>query len=469
MIHKFIQYLHISYLTKQRGVFVELKKEKGKFIKLHPAQILVIGFAVLIFLGTLLLMLPISTYEEGKGLHFVDALFEATSAVCVTGLAVVDTGTTFTIFGQLVMLFLVQIGGWGFMTIGIFMFIILGKKIGLKERLLLQDSLNLFTLSGVVKLVSRIIFITLIVEITGALILAIRWSFEMAWTKALYYGFFHSISAFNNAGFGLEPDNLSKWVGDPTVNLAITSLFIIGGIGFTVILDVWQKKSLRKLSLHSKVALLMTLILNVVGTIIILISEFHNAATIGNLSWNDKFWASYFQGVVPRTAGFNTIDIGHMTLSSQVFTMALMFIGASSGSTGGGIKVTTFAIIIFAFWTVLTNRSDVNIFKRRISWNLVNKSLSIGVSAIIFIFTIFFLLTYTEDMPMNKLLFETISAFGTVGLSTGITGDLSPYGKLLITLMMFIGRLGPLTMAFALMSKRHKARLRYAEEKILIG
>lgn len=448
---------------------MEILKRKGNLIKLHPAQILVVGFATLIFIGTLLLMLPIATYEEGQGLNFIDALFEATSAVCVTGLVVVDTGSTFTVFGEIVLLILIQVGGWGFMTTGIFMFIILGKKIGLKERLLLQDSLNVFSLAGVVQLVKKIILITLTVEMIGAIALSIRWSLEMPVGTAIYYGIFHSISAFNNAGFGLEPDNLSKWVGDPTVNIAITFLFISGGIGFTVILDIWRKRSIRKLSLHSKVALLMTVILNIVGFLIIFASEFNNAATIGNFELGDKLWASYFQGVVTRTAGFNTIDIGAMTLSSQVFMMALMFIGASSGSTGGGLKVTTFAIIIFAFWTVLTNKDDVNIFKRRISWQLVNKALSIMVTAMLFIFLIFFLLTYTEKAAMNEILFETISAFGTVGLSTGLTYELSPIGKLLITIMMFIGRLGPLTMAFALLKTRKEAKVRYAEEKILIG
>nr|WP_308128812.1 TrkH family potassium uptake protein [Bacillus sp. sid0103] len=448
---------------------MELFKRKGNLVSLHPAQILVLGFGSLILLGTLLFMLPIATYEKGRGLSFIDALFEATSAVCVTGLAVVDTGTTFTLFGEIVLLCLIQIGGWGFMTTGIFMFIILGKKIGLKERLLLQDSLNVFSLSGVVNLVKKIILITFIVELIGATILAIRWSFEMPLEKAIYYGIFHSISAFNNAGFGLEPDNLSKWVGDPTVNIMVTLLFITGGIGFTVILDLFHKRSLRKLSLHSKVALLMTLILNIVGPIIILISEYSNPATMGNLPLEDKLWASYFQGVVTRTAGFNTIDIGSMNLSSLVIMMALMFIGASPGSTGGGIKVTTFAIIILAFWAVVTNRDDLNIFKRRISWELVNKSLSIVVAGIFFIFLIFFLLTFTEKADMSKLLFETISAFGTVGLSANFSPELSPFGRILITIMMFIGRLGPLTMAFALLNTRKEAKVRYAEEKILIG
>lgn len=448
---------------------MKLIKRKGNLISLHPAQILVLGFSSLILMGTFLFMLPIATYEKGRGLSFIDALFEATSAVCVTGLAVVDTGTTFTLFGEIVLLCLIQIGGWGFMTTGIFMFIIVGKKIGLKERLLLQDSLNVFTLAGVVNLVKKIILITFIVELIGATTLAIRWSFEMQVSKAIYYGIFHSISAFNNAGFGLEPDNLSKWVGDPTVNIMITFLFITGGIGFTVILDLFHKKSLRKLSLHSKIALLMSLILNIVGPLVILLSEYSNPATIGNLQFGDKLWASYFQGVVTRTAGFNTIDIGAMNLSSLVFMMALMFIGASSGSTGGGIKVTTFAIILFAFWAVVTNRNEVNIFKRRISRELVNKSLSIVVAGVSFIFLIFFLLTFTEKADMSKILFETISAFGTVGLSANFSPELSHIGRVLITIMMFIGRLGPLTMAFALLNTRKEAKVRYAEEKILIG
>ena len=448
---------------------MELIKRKGNLVRLHPAQILVIGFGGLILLGTFLFMLPIATYEEGSGLSFIDALFEATSAVCVTGLAVVDTGTTFTLFGEIVLLCLIQIGGWGFMTTGILLFIILGKKIGLKERLLLQDSLNVFSLSGVVTLVRRIIFITFMVELIGAITLAIRWSFDMPLRKAIYYGIFHSISAFNNAGFGLESDNLSKWVGDPAVNIMITFLFITGGIGFTVILDLFYKRSFRKLSLHSKVALLMTLILNIIGTLIILLSEYKNSATIGNLPFDVKLWASYFQGVVTRTAGFNTIDIGAMNLSSLVFMMALMFIGASSGSTGGGIKVTTFAIIILAFWSVVTNRDEVNIFKRRLPWELVNKALSIVVAGMFFIFLIFFLLTFTEKADMSKLLFETISAFGTVGLSANFTPDLSPFGRILISIMMFIGRLGPLTMAFALLNTRKDAKVRYAEEKLLIG
>ncbi len=442
--------------------------KKMNLIELHPARLLILGFGILIFIGTLLLMLPISTLE-GHQLGFIDALFEATSAVCVTGLVVVDTGTTFTLFGQIVLLALIQIGGWGFMTAGVFMFIILGKRIGLKERVVLQSALNQFSIQGVVKLVLLIISLTVFIESVGALLLAFRWSYEMPWSTALYYGIFHSISAFNNAGFGLEPDSLSKWVGDPTINIVITLLFMAGGIGFTVILDLWNKRSLRKLSLHSKIALLVSLALNVIATVVIFATEFSNPQTIGNLSLAEKWWASYFQGVVPRTAGFNTIDIGSMMVPSQVFIMFLMFIGASSASTGGGIKVTTFALMLLALWSVLTAKDNVSFFKRRVPWELVNKAFSIAVTAIMFISTIFFLLTYTEQADIQLILFETISAFGTVGLSAGLTGDLSPAGRVLITILMFIGRIGPLTMAFALMKFSGKSRVKYVEEKILIG
>lgn len=444
--------------------------ERRQIVQLHPAHILTFGFLGLITIGTLLFMLPIAT-QDRHHLSFIDALFEATSAVCVTGLAVVDTGTTFTLFGQIVLLVLVQLGGWGFMTSSILMFLMLGKRIGLKERILLKESVNYGSLQGLIKLVQSIIAITLIVELIGAVILSIRWSFEMAWPKAIYYGIFHSVSAFNNAGFSLEPDNLSKWVGDPVVNIMITLLFIVGGIGFTVILDIFGKKSFKKLSLHTKITIIVSTFLNLISMFMILFLEFDNPATLGSLSNSDKLWAAYFQGVVPRTAGFNTIDIAQMTPSSLVYMIGLMFIGAGSGSTAGGIKVTTAALLFLALWAVITNKQDVNVFNRRIPQELINRALSIAISGILFIFTIFFLLTITEKgAELTKILFETVSAFGTVGMSAGLTGELTPVGRILITVMMFIGRLGPLTMAFALMFHAKKnSHVRYAEEKILIG
>ncbi|MED4203656.1 TrkH family potassium uptake protein [Neobacillus mesonae] len=446
------------------------KVNQYKTIQLNPAHVLMLGFMALIFLGTCLFMIPAAT-KDRHHLSFIDALFEATSAVCVTGLGVVDTGTTFTLFGQIVLLILVQLGGWGFMTSGILTFILLGKRIGFKQRLLLQQSMNAFSLQGIIKLVQKVIVITLIVEAIGAIFLAIRWSQEMSMGKAIYYGIFHSISAFNNAGFGLEPDNLSKWVGDPTVNLVITSLFIIGGVGFFVVADIFEKRNIFKFSLHTKIVLTVTLILNVVSTLIIFALEYNNPATLGGLGTTEKWWAAYFQGVVTRTAGFNTIDIGQMTPSSLVLMVGLMFIGAAPGSTGGGIKVTTFALLLLALWSVLTNKQDINVFKRRVPASQVFRALSIAVSSMIFIFIIFFSLTITErGADVTAIIFETVSAFGTVGLSTGLTGDLSHMGRILITIMMFIGRVGPLTMAFALAIRSNKvSKIRYAEEKILIG
>ena len=446
------------------------RKRKNNIVQIHPAYVLLFGFIGLIIIGAGLLMIPFATADRHH-LSFIDALFEATSAVCVTGLAVVDTGTTFTLFGQIVLLVLIQLGGWGFMTSGTLMFIILGKKIGLKQRLLIQESLNYFSLQGVIRLVLRIVLITLVVEAIGAIVLSIRWAQEMNWGKAIYYGIFHSISAFNNAGFGLEPDSLSKWVGDPTVNIMITLLIILGGIGFFVVTDIFAKKNLKKVSLHTKIVLLFTILINVVSTLIIFGLEYSNPATLGNLDMVDKWWASYFQTIVTRTAGFNTLDISQLTVSSQAFMMGLMFIGAAPGSTGGGIKVTTFAILLFTLWAVLANNEDINIFKRRIPKSLVLRSLSIAVSATIFIFIIFFLLTITErGADVMKIGFETVSAFGTVGLSAGFTGELSPIGRILITIMMLVGRVGPLTMAFALsIHSKDKSKIRYAEEKIMIG
>ncbi len=462
-----------SYIYHLRGAVIlihKIFKRRNLFFKLNPAHILVLGFLSLILIGTLLLMLPIST-QDRHHLSFIDALFEATSAVCVTGLAVVDTGNTFTVFGQIILLILIQLGGWGFMTSGILMFLVLGKKIGIKKRLLLQESINSLSLQGIIKLVQQIIMITLVIELVGATILAIRWSYEMPWPKAIYYGIFHTVSAFNNAGFGLESDSLSKWVGDPIVNIIITFLFISGGIGFIVILDVIKKRKIRDFSLHTKLVLVSTLFLNIISSVIILCLEYNNPATLGVLPLDDKIWASYFQGVVPRTAGFNTIDIGQMTMSSQVYMIALMFIGASSGSTGGGIKVTTAFLLLLSIIAIIRNRAEIHIFKRRISQNLVNRAIAIATTAIMFIFIIFFLLTITEKgAEFSQILFETVSAFGTVGLSAGLTGDLTPVGRILITIMMFIGRLGPLTMAFALaMAKNERNKIRYAEEKILIG
>ncbi|AJY77242.1 TrkH family potassium uptake protein [Paenibacillus beijingensis] len=446
------------------------KYKKWNHLKLSPPQTLAIGFVITIMFGTFLLMLPISTHPEHR-LAFMDALFEATSAVCVTGLVVVDTGTTFTVFGQVVLMVLITIGGLGFMTFGILIALLLGKKIGLSERLLIQSATNQFSLSGLVKLVKIILTATFFIEGAGALLLAVAWSNEMGWPKALYYGLFHSISAFNNAGFGLEFDNLSKWVGNPAINLIIASLFILGGIGFTVIMDVTHKKfNFRKWSLHTKLALISTLIINIVATILIFGIESRNPDTLGQLSIGDQILASFFHATTPRTAGFNTLDLTQLKNDSILLTMALMFIGGATGGTAGGIKITTFLLLLLVVWAFITRKDGINVFKRRISNELVFRALSISMIGVIIIFSAVFLLELTEkDISLMNLAFEAVSAFGTVGLSLGATPELSSFGKLIIILLMFVGRLGPLTLAFALTKKQSQANFKYPEEKILIG
>lgn len=439
--------------------------------KLTTSRIILLGFALPILLGTILLSLPISS-STGRSVGWLDALFTSTSAVCVTGLVVLDTGTAFSHFGQLIILLLIQIGGLGFMTFGVVIAVIMGKRIGLKERLLIQQSTNAITTQGVVRLSLRIFLIAFIFETLGAILLTLRWANELGIAKALYYGVFHSVSAFNNAGFSLWSDSLSRYVGDPMVNIVISLLFIIGGIGFIVILDLWDKKRWKELSLHTKLVLLTSGFLCIAGFLVIFVIELFNPETFGTLSWNERIWAGYFQGVVPRTAGFNSIDIGAMLPASQFFMIFLMFIGASSGSTGGGIKTTTFAVLLLSVVSTIRGKRDVQLFHRRISQDIIFRSLAVMTISLGIVVGAAFLLTITEyphQRDFLSLLFETTSAFGTAGMSMGATPDLSPIGKYIIIGTMYIGRLGPLTIAFALSQKSVEQKYRYPEDKLLIG
>lgn len=439
--------------------------------KINPPLFIILGFVIIILIGTILLALPIAA-ASGESLGLMDSLFTATSAVCVTGLVVFDTGTNFSLFGQIVIMVLIQLGGLGFMTFGVTTAVLLGRKIGLKERLLIQESTHADSTAGVVRLTLSILFITLLFELLATLLLTVRWYGEMGFLKALYYALFHSVSAFNNAGFALWPDSLTRYVGDPLVNLVITALFIIGGIGFTVITDIYIKKSWQKLSLNSKISLITSGILCLAGFIFILLMEYSNAKTFGTLSLSEKLWAAYFQGVVPRTAGFNTIDIGKMMASSQLFIVFLMFVGASSGSTGGGIKTNTFAVLTLSFFSIIKGRTEISVLKRTIGTEMILRSLAVIIASLGVVLTSTLLLTITEHSLQRdflEILFEATSAFATVGLSMGLTADLSPLGKIIIIFTMFIGRLGPLTMAYALAQRSVKPNLRYSEEKVLIG
>lgn len=438
---------------------------------LTSSRIILLGFAVPILLGAVLLSLPVSS-ATGISVGWLNALFTSTSAVSVTGLVVLDTGTDFSHFGQMIILLLIQIGGLGFMTFGVLIAVILGKKIGLKERLLIQQSSNAVTTQGVVRLSLNIFLIALIVETLGAAILAIRWAGDLGVARAIYYGVFHSISAFNNAGFSLWSDSLSRYVGDPLVNIVISFLFIIGGIGFTVILDLYRKRRWRDLSFHTKVVLLTSGILCLAGFLVTFTIELFNTQTFGALSWSERIWAGYFQGVVTRTAGFNSIDISMMLPASLFFMILLMFVGASSGSTGGGIKTSTFAVLLLSIMATVRGKEDVQLLNKRIPQQIIFRALAVMTISASVVLLSTFLLTITEYSHHTNflvLLFEATSAFGTVGMSMGVTPELSTAGKLIIIVTMYIGRLGPLTLAFALAQKTVKQKHRYPEDKLLIG
>ncbi|CAH2714285.1 Ktr system potassium uptake protein B [Neobacillus rhizosphaerae] len=438
---------------------------------LDPPKILVIGFATIILLGSLLLTLPVST-NNGQGLSFLNALFTATSATCVTGLVVVDTGTTFTLFGQLVILFMIQVGGLGFMTFATLFAFLLGKRISLKERILLQESLNNLSMEGIVRLARRILIFTAVIEFVGAVILAVRFSFEMPLGKAIYYGIFHSISNFNNAGFDIMGNfqSLSSYVDDPTVVLTICALITLGGIGFIVMNELFEYRSSKRLSLHTKIVVVTSAFLLIGGAIGIFLLEFSNEKTLKPLSFSGKILGALFQSAAARTDGANTLNLTDMTQSSLLLIVFLMFVGASPGSTGGGVKTTTFTTLIGAVWSQIRGKEDVIFYRQRIGYETIYKALTVTLSALFLVMMITMLLTITErGTDFLRLLFEATSAFGTVGLSMDLSKELSPIGKGLITFTMFAGRVGPLTIAYAVTMRRNPDKFRYPKGKIMIG
>ncbi|SEU19239.1 TrkH family potassium uptake protein [Paenibacillus sp. NFR01] len=437
---------------------------------LTPPQILVLGFAVLILAGTLLLMLPVAS-AAGQSLGFVDALFTATSATCVTGLVVVDTGTYFSLFGKTVILVLIQIGGLGFMTMATLFALVFKKRISLRDRLILQEAMNQSTMEGIVRLIRRVLLYSLIIEGVGAILLTARWAADMALPKALYFGIFHAVSMFNNAGFDIFGDfrSLTQYTGDPVVNITVMLLIVTGGLGFLVLTELAEYPRKRRFSLHSKVVLSMTSVLIVLGAAVFFIFEYTNKQTLGPLDLGDKLWAALFQSVTPRTAGANTVDIAGMRQASQMFMIILMFIGASPGSTGGGIKTTTFTLMVGAVIAMLRGREDIVLFRYRVAQERIFKALTITLLALLFIVSITMVLSTLEDRSFLMILFETTSAFATVGLSMGLTPELSDLGKVLICLAMFAGRLGLLTLAYALGPKQGKPLYKYPEGKMIIG
>ncbi|MFD1269710.1 TrkH family potassium uptake protein [Paenibacillus motobuensis] len=441
-----------------------------KWFRFSPPQILVLGFAAIILVGALLLMLPISS-TTGESLPFVDALFTATSATCVTGLVVVDTGTYYSTFGQVVIMLLIQTGGLGFMTVATLFSLVFKRRISLKDRLLLQEAMNQNTMEGIVRLIRKVLIYSLVIESSAALIYTIRWSFDMPFGRALYFGIFHGVSMFNNAGFDLfgHYQSLTRYVGDPIVNLVTMFLIVSGGLGFIVLSDLVDFRKHRKLSLHSKVVLTMTASLILIGALVIYVFEFTNPGTFSSLSGGEKIWASFFQSVTPRTAGANTVDLGSLRQATQFFMVILMFIGASPSSTGGGIKTTTFMILVGAVISMIRGRSDLVLFRYRLTQDRIFKAVTLTMLSLFLVIAVSMVLSTTESASFLSILFETTSAFGTVGLTVGLTGKLTVIGKFIISFTMFAGRLGPLTMAYALGPKKGKELYRHPEGKIIIG
>ncbi len=439
------------------------------------SQIVIGVFLGMILLGTLLLMLPFAT--TGQGIRFIDALFTMTSAVCVTGLIVLDTPKDFTLFGQLVILLGIQLGGLGYSTIATLLLLALGRRIGLRDRMMMMEVLNTLSMEGLVRFVKVIVLITFAIEGVGAIVLTARFAPDMEIGRAVYFGVFHSLSAFNNAGFALFSDSLFSYRGDVVVNVTVLGLTIFGGLGFLVYRDFLENLAGARfrLTTHTKLALTVTGLLLVLGTFALWGLEIRNDRTLAKLPFGEQWMVAFFHAVAARTAGFSTVDVNFMSIPTLYLMILLMVIGASPGSTGGGIKTTTFGIICAAIWTTLKGRADVTMFHRRIPHELVLKSYALATMAIGMVTGLTMLLSYTEDAEFLRLMFEVASASATVGLSTGDGGALSlsalfsDFGKCVIIAAMFVGRLGPLMVGLFTVKTHEDLRYRYPEARVVLG
>jgi len=444
-------------------------------LRLRPAGMLVGSFAAAIAVGTLLLALPVATPGPG-GLNIVDSLFTATSATCVTGLIVRDTGRDFTLFGQLVILVLIQLGGLGIMTFSVSLVLALGRRLSKSREVVMRDVLDQESIEEVLSLVRFIAVATLVVEAAGAVALFFGLGAHRGYSlRTAYEAIFHSVSAFCNAGFSLFSDSMMRYRGDLWVNLVMTALIIVGGLGFPVLRDLVTTLSGRKqaggraprLRTHTKLVLTTSLVMIAAGGALFYAAEWDGC--LAGMSAREKILACYFQSVTARTAGFNTVDIGGLGGAALVALMCLMFIGASPGSTGGGVKTTTFAILVQAMRTSLRRRPEVEMFRRTVPSEVVRRAVALVVLAAFLVVATMIALMCVEPQPFHVLAFETFSAFGTVGLSAGATPNLTTAGRLIITGLMFAGRLGPLTLALWLLGEARPAAYRYPEERVMVG
>ncbi|HPM01684.1 MAG: potassium transporter Trk [Candidatus Cloacimonetes bacterium] len=449
------------------------KLEKDYFNNLfkYPTLWIILSFFGAIILGSFALILPGMT-NKGYYLNYIDALFTSTSAICVTGLTVTDTGTSFSVYGQLVILTLIQIGGLGIMTISSALALAIGQKFSLRSGALMQNVLSQGNLTSFTQLIKNIIIFTFTFEIMGALLLIYPLYNRLGnMFQAVYYAIFHSVSAFCNAGFALFPDSFVQFRTNPLLNLTICMLIVCGGLGFAVIDD--SKKLFKRnthfshLKLHSKIVLTTTFFLLLAGTFLFFVSEYNY--TMKSFHFFDKLLSSFFQSTTTRTAGFNTIDFSKISYASVLISIILMYIGASPGSTGGGIKTPTLAIIILSVVSIIKGKRDVTVFNRRFSDEIMMKVLALIALSLFFVMSIVFILLLIEPFSFEKILFESFSAFGTVGLSMGITSFLSNFGKLLIIILMFIGRVGPLTFIFLFAENVLPLKYAVPQENVDIG
>lgn len=442
-------------------------------LKLAPAQVVLLSFAGWILLGALILMLPVSS-SVGKSIAFVDALFMATSATCVTGLSTISLPDDFSIFGQMIILIMVQVGGLGIMTLSSSMAVIMGRNLQMREQVIMQDVLDASSSQELLSLVVDIVRYTFVIEFVGAMILTVGFyqeGFEIG--QALYFGFFHSIMAFCNSGFALFNNNMEDFKYEPLITMTLSFLLILGGIGFAVMKDVLttikSKRSFSNLAVHTKIVLSVDFLLVAFGTIYLFFGEFLHA--FEDMSMWQRFQVSFFQSVSPRTAGFNSINMNALHPHSLYMISLLMFIGASPGSTGGGVKTTTFAVLLQSVTATLRGKFDVEFFERKVPAATVVKSIAIFIiSLIVTSAGILVMMRLEPDKGFHAIMFEVMSAFSTAGLTMGITPFLSSLGKFVLILLMFIGRVGPLTLVLAVGSRAARpSNVEYPEGKILIG
>lgn len=435
-------------------------------IAIPPPAVLAMLYAGLIGFGALALKVPGAAVAP---LSWADALFTAASAVTVTGLAVADTGSAFSVGGQAVILALIQLGGLGLMTFAALVLSMLGRPLGLPQRVFLRDDLNQTSIAALLRLVRVILRVVAVCELAGAAVLATVFVPALGWGPGLWSALFHSVSAFNNAGFALFTDNLSRWVADPVVTVAVPALFIVGGIGFIVLWEIWEKRNWAGLSLHAKLTLAGTAALLAWGFLGFALLEWTNPLTLGGLDgWGARLAAAWFQGATTRTAGFNTVDIGAIHDSTALMLMTLMLIGGGSTSTAGGIKVTTFIVLLLATVAFFRRRSTLHAFGRSLGVDEVLKVLALGMVSVLVVMSSLFATAISHDGDFLDLAFEVVSAFGTVGLSRGVTAELDGIGRAVIVLLMFIGRVGPLTLGFFL-ATRLRPRIRYAPGRVFLG